>query len=144
MTECGELRKLMIKHQVTRRGVHGRALLDAMQAVPREEFVESDLEGFAYDDSPLAIGHGQTISQPYIVARMLDEADIKPSDVVLEIGVGSGYAAAVASRMAAHVYGIERIFALSKQTRKTLDRLHYDNIDIRTGDGTTGWSEAGP
>lgn len=144
MIEPGEARSRMIEHQLIRRGIHGNSLLAAMREVPREAFVEPGFEKFAYEDTPLPIGYGQTISQPYIVALMIDEARVMPDDTVLEIGAGSGYAAAVAGRMADHIYGIERIPELAHRTRERLNRLGYFNIEIRTGDGTAGWPEVGP
>ncbi len=98
----------------------------------------------AYDDHPLPIGHGQTISQPFMVAWMMAAADLKPEDRVLDVGAGSGYGAAVASRIARHVYGIERHAGLTEQATATLAELGYDNVTLRTGDGTKGWPEEAP
>ncbi|HEX4741562.1 MAG TPA: protein-L-isoaspartate(D-aspartate) O-methyltransferase, partial [Caulobacteraceae bacterium] len=119
-------------------------VLDAMREVPREAFVPDGLEEFAYEDSPLPIEAGQTISQPYIVALMIEAAEIRPGDRVLEIGAGSGYAAAVMSRIAAQVYTIERHGILTQRAVERLERLGYDNVEVRTGDGTHGWSDAAP
>jgi protein-L-isoaspartate(D-aspartate) O-methyltransferase len=106
--------------------------------------VPDDLREFAYDDRPLPIGSGQTISQPFIVAAMIDAAEIQSGSTVLEIGAGSGYAAAVISRIAAKVYAIERHAPLTDEARQRLTALGYDNIELRTGDGTFGWPEAAP
>lgn len=144
MVDLGKARDLMVEHQLSRRGIVNRKVLAAMGDVAREVFVEPGYEEFAYEDTPLAIGYGQTISQPYIVALMISEADIKPGDTVLEVGAGSGYAAAVASRLAGHVYAIERVEELAGRSRDRLRGLGYHNVDVRAGDGTGGWPEAGP
>jgi len=115
-----------------------------MRRIPREEFVPSRLREFAYEDSPLPIEAGQTISQPYIVALMISQARIRPGDRVLEIGAGSGYAAAVMAAIALKVYAIERVPELAEGARERLDKLGYDNIELRVGDGTRGWPEAAP
>ena len=132
------------RNQIARRGVNDPHVLDAMRRVPREAFVEPGFEEFAYKDSPLPIGEGQTISQPYIVARMIEAADLRPGETVLDVGAGSGYAAAVASQIADRVYAIERHRSLTELARRRLHELGYDNIDLRTGDGTKGWPEAAP
>lgn len=137
-------RERMVERQVARRGVRDSRVLEAMREVPREVFVPEGLEEFAYEDTPLPIEAGQTISQPYIVGAMLEAAAIRPGDHVLEIGAGSGYAAAVMSRIAGRVYTIERHEALSKLALERMQRLGYDNVEVRTGDGTKGWSEAAP
>jgi protein-L-isoaspartate(D-aspartate) O-methyltransferase len=137
-------RKRMVDRQVARRGVRDRHVLDAMREVPRESFVSKELEEFAYKDSPLPIEAGQTISQPYIVGLMVAAAEMRPGDRVLEIGAGSGYAAAVMSRIVNRVYAIERHEMLSKLAAERLKRLGYDNVEVRTGDGTRGWPEAAP
>src|SRR5215212_6721349 len=121
-----------------------RRVLAAMRRVPREAFVEPGFEEFAYEDGPLPIGEGQTISQPYIVALMIEAAEVKPGDVVLEVGAGSGYAAAVMGQIADRVYAIERHPSLGEAACQRFRRLGYDNIDLRVGDGTKGWPEAGP
>jgi protein-L-isoaspartate(D-aspartate) O-methyltransferase len=144
MTPLAEAREAMVTRQLERRGVHDPHVLDAMRQVPREAFVPEALKEFAYEDSPLPIEAGQTISQPYIVALMAEAAAIDPGDRVLEVGAGSGYAAAVLSRLAARVYAIERHEALSRQAAERLQRLGYHNVEIRTGDGSQGWSEAAP
>ena len=132
-------RELMVERQLVRRGISDRYVLDAMREVPREAFVPERLHEFAYEDSPLPIEAGQTISQPYIVAAMIEAAVIRPGDRVLEIGAGSGYAAAVISRIARHVYAIERHEELAELARGRLEALGYDNVDILVGDGTRGW-----
>ena len=113
-------------------------------SVPREAFVQPGFEEFAYEDGPLPIGEGQTISQPYIVALMIEAAEVRPGDRVLEVGAGSGYAAAVLSRIADRVYAIERHPSLGEAARRRFERLGYDNIELRVGDGTLGWPEAAP
>lgn len=137
-------RERMIDGQIARRGLNDPRLLQAFREVPRETFVESGLEEFAYEDTPLSIGEGQTISQPYIVALMIERAQIKPGDVVLEVGTGSGYAAAILSRIADHVYTIERYQSLGEQARRRFRRMGFGNIATRVDDGTKGWPEAAP
>lgn len=137
-------RARMVETQLAARGVRNRRVLDAMRAVPREAFVPEELAEFAYDDGPLPIGEDQTISQPYIVALMAELADPGPKDTILDVGTGSGYAAAVLSRIAAHVYTIERHAELAETARARLARLGYDNVEVRCGDGTLGWPEAAP
>jgi len=144
MRAAASLRKSMVDRQIAARGVRDPHILAAMGIVPREAFVSADLRPFAYEDRPLPIAVGQTISQPYIVARMIAAAAIGPGDHVLEIGAGSGYAAAVMSRIAARVYAVERHGALAEGARERLARLGYGNVEIRTGDGTGGWPEAAP
>ncbi len=143
MPDLPRARARMVELQIGRRGVRDRRVLDAMRRVPREEFVEPGFEEFAYEDGPLPIGEGQTISQPYIVALMLEAAEISPRDIVLEVGTGSGYAAAVISRIAEQTYTIERHPALAESARRRFAKLGYDNIEVRVGDGTRGWPEAG-
>ncbi|MDQ0995600.1 protein-L-isoaspartate(D-aspartate) O-methyltransferase [Phyllobacterium ifriqiyense] len=137
-------RKRMVDVDITGRGISSHHVLQAMQKVPREQFVDAWLKESAYEDRPLPIAEGQTISQPYIVAVMLEAADIKPESRVLEIGAGSGYAAAVMSRIAEQVYTIERHAVLGESARKRFEKLDYDNIQLRIDDGTKGWPEAGP
>jgi protein-L-isoaspartate(D-aspartate) O-methyltransferase len=144
MPDFATLRDRMIERQIRRRGVENPLVLDAMRAVPREAFVPEDAREYAYSDGPLPIGSGQTISQPFIVAAMIDVAEVKPGSTVLEIGAGSGYAAAVISRIAAKVYAIERHARLTDEARERFAALGYDNIELRTGDGTFGWPEAAP
>src|SRR5450755_3859857 len=139
------LRERMVDQQIAGRGIRDRLVLAAMRRVPREAFGPESARFEAYEDSPLSIGAGQTISQPYIVALMLEAAQIGPTDRVLEVGAGSGYATAVASRIAAHVHAIERHRSLADQARERLRRLGYDgNVELRCGDGSGGWPEAGP
>ncbi|SEH91357.1 protein-L-isoaspartate(D-aspartate) O-methyltransferase [Paracoccus alkenifer] len=133
----------MVADQLAPRGITDTHVLRAMESVPREEFVAPGQREDAYADHPLPIGAGQTISQPYIVAMMLQAAEIAPSDRVLEIGAGSGYAAAVASRIAASVCAVERIGELARAATGVLTRLGYDNVEIRHDDGTRGWPDGG-
>jgi protein-L-isoaspartate(D-aspartate) O-methyltransferase len=137
-------RDRMVDVQIARRGVRDQQVLDAMRRVPREAFVEPGFEEFAYEDGPLRIGEGQTISQPYIVALMIEAAEVKPGDNVLEVGAGSGYAAAVMSQIADRVHAIERHPSLGNSAQLRFKKLGYDNIDLRVGDGTRGWPEAAP
>jgi protein-L-isoaspartate(D-aspartate) O-methyltransferase len=137
-------RERMIKEQLAARHIRDPRVLAAMSEVPREVFVPEDLHEVAYGDGPLPIGEGQTISQPYIVALMLQVAEISLSDRVLDVGTGSGYAAAVASRRAAHVYSIERHAPLIESAQRRFVELGYRNITVRHGDGTLGWPEEAP
>ena len=144
MPDFSRERDRMVDVQIARRGVRDRHVLDAMRAVPREAFVEPGLAEFAYADGPLPIGEGQAISRPYVVALMTEAAEVKPGERVLEVGAGSGYAAAVMSRIAARVHAVERHAVLADDARRRLGRLGYDNIELRVGDGTLGWPEAAP
>ena len=144
MLDLARARDRMIDVQIARRGVRDRHVLDAMREVPREAFVEPGFEEFAYEDGALPIGKGQTISQPYIVALMIEAAEVKPGDRVLEVGAGSGYAAAVLSRIAKRVYAIERHAMLGEAARRRFEDLGYDNIELRIADGTKGWPDAAP
>ena len=137
-------RKEMVERQVISRGVRAPRVLEAMRMVPREAFLRQSLREFAYDDAPLPIEANQTISQPYIVAFMIEALNLKGGEAILEIGTGSGYAAAVLSRIAAHVYSVERIAQLAEKAATTLSDLHYDNVLVRHGDGTLGWPEYAP
>src|SRR3954452_21466687 len=128
MLDLSRARARMVKVQIARRGVRDRSVLDAMRRVPREAFVQPGFEEFAYEDGPLPIGEGQTISQPYIVALMIEAAEIRPGDTVLEVGAGSGYAAAVISRIADRVYALERHPSLATSARQRFRSLGYDNI----------------
>lgn len=119
-------------------------VITAMGEVPRHEFVPASLRDYAYFNQALPIGHGQTISQPYIVALMTDLAGIDKNSVVLEVGTGSGYQAAVLSRLARHVYTIEIVEPLGQEAKQTLERLGYDNVTVRIGDGYNGWAEHAP
>jgi protein-L-isoaspartate(D-aspartate) O-methyltransferase len=142
--QASSQRDRMVDIQIARRGVRDRHVLDAMRKVPREAFVGEGLEEFAYEDAPLPIEGGQTISQPYIVALMTEAAEVKPGERVLDVGTGSGYAAAVLSRIAGEVYAIERHHALVESSKRRFEQLGYNNIHIRHGDGTLGWREAAP
>lgn len=144
MLDYEHARHHMVDAHIARRGVRDARVLDAMRRVPREIFVDEGFEEFAYDDSPLPIGDGQTISQPYIVAHMIEAAELEPTDRVLEIGTGSGYAAAVMSRVAARVFTMERHARLADTAQRKLDGLGYDNVEVRVGDGTEGWPEQAP
>ena len=144
MTDFAELRERMVERQIAARGIRDPALLDAFRQVPREEFVSPEYGCQAYGDHPLPIEAGQTISQPYIVALMIDAAGIKAGDRVLEVGAGSGYAAAVISRIAGEVIGIERQCELVEVARRRIERLGYGNVMIVEGDGTRGWPDGAP
>jgi protein-L-isoaspartate(D-aspartate) O-methyltransferase len=137
-------RDRMVDVQIARRGVRDARVLEAMRRVPRERFVPEHLAEFSYEDSPLPIEAGQTISQPYVVALMIEAAEVKPGHRALEIGTGSGYGAAVLSMIADQVYTIERHSDLAKAARKRFAALGYDNIEVRIGDGSYGWPEAQP
>ncbi len=137
-------RERMVVRQLVNRGIIDPRVLSAMRQVPREHFVLEGLEEFAYDDGPLPIGEGQTISQPYIVALMAEAAAIRPSDRVLEIGTGLGYAAAVLAQLGRAVYTIERQPKLARSARALLSGLGMDNVQVVEGDGTRGWPEAAP
>jgi protein-L-isoaspartate(D-aspartate) O-methyltransferase len=144
MPDFDQLRARMVRDHIQARGIRTSHVLDAMRSVPREAFVDPDLAEFSYEDTPLPIAAGQTISQPYIVAEMLEDAQLKPGDRVLEIGTGSGYAAAVASRVAAEVFTIERQAELVRSARERLAKLRYENVSVLEGDGTLGWPEQAP
>ena len=134
----------MVERQIAARGVVGKRLLAAMRTVPREAFVPDRLREFAYEDAPLSIEADQTISQPYIVALMIEAARLGPDGTVLEIGAGSGYAAAVMSRVAGRVYAIERHQELADLAAERMKRLGYGNVVVRHGDGSKGWPEEAP
>lgn len=133
----------MVERQLVPRGISDERVLEAMRQVPRHLFVPPEVAGYAYSDRPLPIGDGQTISQPYIVALMLQSAALAPDAAVLDIGTGSGYAAAVASRLAARVVSIERHAALADSARQTLAALGYP-VEVITGDGLPGWPDGAP
>jgi protein-L-isoaspartate(D-aspartate) O-methyltransferase len=137
-------RREMVSHQIEARGVSDPRVLEAMRTVPRHRFVSSELQGRAYADHPLPIGLGQTISQPYIVAAMTELLQPEPTDRVLEIGTGSGYQAAILSRLVAHVYTIEILPDLAKRAAATLADLGYDNVTVSTGDGYRGIPDEAP
>ncbi|MEO0092019.1 MAG: protein-L-isoaspartate(D-aspartate) O-methyltransferase [candidate division WOR-3 bacterium] len=138
------LRKSMVNSQIKARGVTDKRVLKALEKVPRHLFVPEVLQSEAYNDYPLPIGEGQTISQPYIVARMTELAELKGDEKVLEIGTGSGYQAAVLSLLCKEVYTIEIIESLAKSAEKRLKELNYNNVYVRYGDGYLGWTEASP
>ena len=137
-------RLLMVRNQIERRGIRDEAVLRALQAVPREQFVPASERSRAYADRPLPIGEGQTISQPYIVALMSSLAAITPGQRVLEIGTGSGYQAAVLAELQANVWSIELLPGIAARAEATLGALGYDGINLRVGDGYLGWPEAAP
>ncbi|HXG79728.1 MAG TPA: protein-L-isoaspartate(D-aspartate) O-methyltransferase [Methyloceanibacter sp.] len=137
-------REIMVRRHLLARGISDPLVLAAMGKVPREAFVPESLREFAYEDSALPIEAGQTISQPYIVARMIELLELKPTDRVLEVGAGSGYAAAVLSRIASKVYAIERHEELAKLAQARLQRLGYDNVEIICADGTLGYPQRSP
>ena len=144
MTDFAELRERMVERQIAGRGIRHPMILDAFRQVPREEFVSSQYVRQVYGDHPLPIEAGQTISQPYIVALMIEAAGIEPGDRVLEVGAGSGYAAAVMSRIAAEVIAIERKPELAAIATERMQRLGHDNVTIVLGDGTRGCPEHAP
>lgn len=144
MTDFAILRERMVIHQIAARGLNDPALLDAFRTVPREEFISPDYADYAYRDSPLPIESGQTISQPYIVALTVDAAQIAKGSKVLEVGAGSGYAAAVIGQIASQVIAVERHHALVELARQRMERLGYGNVLIVEGDGTLGWPDEAP
>jgi protein-L-isoaspartate(D-aspartate) O-methyltransferase len=144
MTDFSREREAMIERQLKHRGITEPMILDAFREVPREAFIAGNNVHLAYGDHPLPIEAGQTISQPYIVALMIQAAGIGLRDKVLEVGAGSGYAAAVISRIAGKVIGIERQHELVEVARERLQRLGYDNVEIVEGDGTKGWRDGAP
>lgn len=142
--ELLELREKLVEECMEKRGLKNQAVLNAIRSVPREEFVPPELVRFAYEDSALPIGEGQTISQPYIVALMAEALELKSTDRVLEVGGGCGYAAAVLSLLAREIYSIECHEELVMGARKRLKRLGYGNVQVIHGDGSKGWPEAAP
>jgi protein-L-isoaspartate(D-aspartate) O-methyltransferase len=143
-TDFARLRHRMVDDQLRRRQVTDERVLAAMERVPRHLFVPSAQRSFAYDDGPLPIGVGQTISQPYIVACMTEVLRVAPTDRVLEIGTGSGYQTAVLAELAAEVWSIERHPELATRAQELLTRLGYENVHVITGDGSLGFPEASP
>jgi protein-L-isoaspartate(D-aspartate) O-methyltransferase len=137
-------KEIMLNHHLVQRGIDDPRVLAAMREVPREEFVPPEFREHAYDDNPLPIEEGQTISQPYIVAYMAEALQVGESEKVLEIGTGSGYAAAVVSRMVKEVFTIERFPSLAAAATDRLERLGYHNVHVLCGDGSVGWPEKGP
>lgn len=138
------LRERMVKEQMEERGIHDPRVLATMRKVERHKFVPLGYDRFAYADSPVPIGHGQTISQPYIVAFMTEAAELSENDRVLEIGTGSGYQAAVLAEIVQEVYTIEILEPLARDAGQRLKELGYKNINVKTGDGYRGWPEKAP
>lgn len=144
MVDFGELRRRMVMRDIAGRGIRTASVLEAMGRVPREDFVPAELRNAAYDDMPLPIGDGQTISQPYIVALMVDAARLGPDDTVLDIGTGSGYAAAVLAEITHRVISVERIAELAAGATERLAKAGYENVTVIVGDGTAGAAEHAP
>jgi len=142
--EYARARERMVVEQIEGRGIRDPLTLAALREVPRHLFVPSQLAREAYGDSPLPIGHGQTISQPFIVAFMTEALGLSKGATVLEVGTGSGYQAAVLARIASRVYSVEIVPGLAEEARERLSRLGGSNVEVRTGDGYRGWPEAGP
>ncbi|MBK6767009.1 MAG: protein-L-isoaspartate(D-aspartate) O-methyltransferase [bacterium] len=134
----------MVTTQLARRGITNERVLDAMRQVKRHEYVEQAFQNRAYEDTPLPIESGQTISQPYIVAKMTELLDVQPTDKILEIGTGSGYQAAILCMLASKVVTIERHFDLAKTARARLEAAGFTNVIVKHGDGTIGWSQHAP
>jgi protein-L-isoaspartate(D-aspartate) O-methyltransferase len=143
-TPEGTARRRMVLEQIAARGVSDPRVLEAMRTVPRHELVPPAVRAQAYEDRPLPIGEGQTISQPFIVAFMTEQLRVEPGDRVLEVGTGSGYQAAVLAAMGAEVYTIEIVGALARRAAADLARLGYRSVKVREGDGYRGWPEAAP
>lgn len=137
-------REEMVLTQLERRGISDQRVLDAMRSVKRHHFVDPSFRDRAYDDTPLPLEEGQTISQPYVVARMTSLLNVQPTDTVLEIGTGSGYQAAVLATLARKVYSIERHLTLLQRARRTLEEQGFSNVVLKHGDGSIGWSEFAP
>ncbi len=144
LSERIDERRLLVERHIAGEGITDPATLEAMRRVPRHEFVPQEQRRLAYRNQPLAIGHGQTISQPYIVAYMTEALDLQASDRVLEIGAGSGYQAAVLAEIVDQVYTVEIIEPLAASATERLRRLGYDNVTVRQGDGYYGWPEHAP
>jgi protein-L-isoaspartate(D-aspartate) O-methyltransferase len=138
------LRERMVETQIRARDVHNPTVLRAMARVPRHLFVPEDMRPFAYDDRPLPIGRGQTISQPYIVAYMTEALQLEPAHRVLEVGTGSGYQAAVLAEIVKQVYSIEIVPDLAENAKRSLANAGYRNVEVRTGNGYLGWPERAP
>lgn len=134
----------MVESQIKARGVKDEAVLEVMRKVPRHKFVSKNMKSYAYNDEPLSIGEGQTISQPYIVAYMTEVLQLRGDEKVLEVGTGSGYQAAILAEIAKEVYSIEVIEALSLRAQEALKELGYTNIYFKIGDGSLGWKENAP
>jgi protein-L-isoaspartate(D-aspartate) O-methyltransferase len=144
ITDFAAQRQRMVQQQLLTRGIKDQRVLAAMTKVPREEFVAPDSRAVSYEDGPLPIGYGQTISQPYIVAFMTEQLRPKPSDRILEVGTGSGYQAAILAELVSEVYSIEIVEPLAKNAETTLQRLGYKNVRVKIGDGYKGWAETAP
>lgn len=144
MDRYKHLRDWMVESQIVERGIRDKRVIEAMKKVPRHLFVPEDLIEDAYDDRALPIGHGQTISQPYIVALMTELLELKGDEKVLEIGTGSGYQAAILAELVKEVYTIERIEPLAEEAKKKFERLGYKNIKLYIKDGTEGLAEEAP
>lgn len=144
LTDSAAERDAMVERQIESRGIRDPKILEAFRSVPREEFLSEEYRDLAYGDHPLPIEAGQTISQPYIVALTIQAAGIKPGDTVLEVGAGSGYAAAIIGCIAGKVVAIERQRELVELARKRMDRLGHDNVEVVEGDGTKGWPREAP
>jgi protein-L-isoaspartate(D-aspartate) O-methyltransferase len=142
--ELEQQRRQMVDDQVAARGIQDTRILDAMRTVPRHEFIAAEARQWAYADAPVTIGHGQTISQPYIVALMTELLRLKGDECVLDVGTGSGYQAAVLSRLVPEVHTIEVIPELARAAEATFQRLGYANIFVHVGDGSAGWFEGAP
>jgi protein-L-isoaspartate(D-aspartate) O-methyltransferase len=138
------LRQRMVESQLRKRGITDERVIDAMSRVPRHEFAPERYRDQAYEDHPLPIGEGQTISQPYIVALMLEALAVMPTDRMLEVGTGSGYVTALLAELAAQVFSIERHAALANASRELLARLGYTNVKVIVGDGSHGYRDAAP
>jgi len=139
-----DMQQIMIEEQIINRHIHDQRVIAAMEKVPRKLFVPEALQELAYQDSPLPIGYGQTISQPFIVAFMLSAAQLMPQERVLEIGTGSGYEAAILSLLCREVYTIEILEPLGEDAQKKLKDLGYTNVQVKIGNGYEGWPEAAP
>jgi protein-L-isoaspartate(D-aspartate) O-methyltransferase len=144
--EDGEVkfREEMVRNQLAAGGIRKAEVLQAMAEVPRHEFVPASLRSYAYADGPLPIGHGQTISQPFIVAYMTQALELSKEDTVLEIGTGSGYQAAILGKLTKEVYTIEIVPPLAESARAVLSKLGFENVHVRQGDGYLGWPEKAP
>src|ERR1700741_159356 len=139
-----EQRLAMVEQQLRARGIRDERVLDAMARVPRRQFVPAEYRDEAYEDHPIGIGEGQTISQPFVVAAMLEVLALRPEDVALEVGAGSGYETALLAELTGMVYSVERIASLAQGARATLARLGYRNVTIVHGDGSQGFPDAAP
>jgi protein-L-isoaspartate(D-aspartate) O-methyltransferase len=142
--EFAAQRQFMVQRQLIPRGINDQRVLAAMAKVPREEFVAPESRTASYEDGPLPIGYGQTISQPYVVAFMTQQLRPQPGDRVLEVGTGSGYQAAILAELVSDVYSVEIVEPLAKNAETTLQRLGYKNVHVKVGDGYKGWPEQGP